>query len=71
LQDLFREDICGDGRKRGNSSLEVVAAVVLRSVHINNTGLEQLYSLPVALHVCLLEIDIAVGNLAGVACVWV
>lgn len=80
LEDFFGEDFGGDGRQRGNSSLQVIPA----RCRVSN-GMKQQrwmlkqpaspesgsHSLPVTLHVSLLEIDIAIGDLARVARVWV
>lgn len=81
LEDLFGEDFGGDGRQRGNSSLQVISAKIVMSEtqkqdnrSSNSRGLPppaspelKSHSLPVTLHVSLLKIDIAVGDLTRVA----
>lgn len=75
LEDLFGEDLGGDGRETGDATLEVVSAVILVSARFLKQrwrGMRQCGDvLPIAPHVTLLKIAIPESYLAGVACVWV
>lgn len=64
-EDLFGEDFGGERRKRGDSSLEVVAAEELCQIReASRYGTD---SLPVALHMSTLQVAGAECDLAGVA----
>ena len=70
LENLLCEDIGRNWRQRGNTALEVIPAVKKKkavSTWILSNSHQRLNLLPVTLHVALLQIDIPIGDLAGVA----
>ncbi len=68
LDDFFGENFSGNGGQGSDTTFEVVSAVCGQNyTPVGLHGIKVLNVLPVTFHMCFLEVDISIRNLAGIA----